>query len=47
MTTHREQVTKAEAVTVAAIETDVPALATARKMLERFHRMHAHAISSR
>jgi transposase len=39
MTTQREQLTKAEAVTVAAIETDVPALATARKMLDRFHRM--------
>jgi transposase len=39
MTTHREQLTKAEAVTVAAIETGVPALATAREVLDRFHRM--------
>jgi transposase len=39
MTTHREQLTKAEAVTVAAIETGVPALATARTVLDRFHRM--------
>ena len=35
MTTHREQLTKAEAVTVAAIETGVPELATARKVLDR------------
>jgi transposase len=39
MTTHREQLTKAEAVTVAAIETGVPELAIARKVLDRFHRM--------
>lgn len=39
MTTHREQLTKAEAVTMAAIETGVPELATARKVLDRFHRM--------
>ena len=39
MTTHREQLTKAEAVTVAAIEAGVPELATARKVLDRFHRM--------
>jgi transposase len=39
MTTHREQLTKAEAVTVAAIETGVPELATARTVLDRFHRM--------
>jgi transposase len=39
MTTHRERLTKAEAVTVAAIETNVPALATGRTMLDRFHRI--------
>ena len=39
MTTYREQLTKAEAVTVAAIEAGVPALATARTALDRFHRM--------
>jgi transposase len=39
MTTQREQLTKAEAVAMARIETGVPALATARALLERFHRM--------
>jgi transposase len=39
MTTQREQLTKAEAVTVAKIETNVPALAAARALLDRFHRM--------
>jgi transposase len=39
MATQREQLTKAEAVAVARIETGVPALATARALLERFHRM--------
>jgi transposase len=39
MTTRREHLSKADAVTVAAIETAVPALATARELLDRFHRM--------
>jgi hypothetical protein len=39
MTMRREQLTKAEAVTVAAVEAGVPALAAARKMLDRFHSM--------
>ena len=39
ITTHREQLTKAEAVTMAAIETGVPALATACTVLDHFHRM--------
>lgn len=39
MTTHREQLSQADAVTVAAIETGVPALAAARILLERFQQM--------
>jgi transposase len=39
MTMRREQLTKAEAVTVAGVEAGVPALAAARTMLDRFHRM--------
>jgi len=39
MTMRREQLTKAEAVTVVSVEAGVPALAAARKMLDRFHRM--------
>lgn len=39
MTMRREQLTKAEAVTVAGIETGVPALAAARALLDRFRRM--------
>jgi transposase len=39
MTTRREHLSKADAVTVAAIETAVPALATARDLLDRFHRL--------
>ncbi len=33
------QLAKTDAVTVAAIETEVPALAVARDLMERFHRM--------
>ena len=39
MTMRCEQLTKAEAVTVVGVEAGVPALAAARKMLHRFHRM--------
>jgi transposase len=39
MTTQREHLSKSDAVTVAAIETGVPALAAARDLMERFHRM--------
>jgi transposase len=39
MTAGRDQLSKAEAVTVASIETGVPALAVARKLVEHFHRM--------
>ncbi len=39
MTVGRDQLSKAEAATVASIETGVPALAAARKLVERFHRM--------
>lgn len=39
MTAQRVQLAKADAVTVAAIETGVPALAVARDLMERFHRM--------
>jgi transposase len=37
MTTQRRQLAKIDAVTVAAIETGVPALAIARDLMERFH----------
>lgn len=39
MTTRRDDLSKADAVTVAAIETGVPTLATARNLMEWFHRM--------
>jgi transposase len=39
LTTQRDHLLTADAVTVAAIETSVPALASARDLLERFHRM--------
>ena len=39
LTTRRDNLSKADAVMVAAIETGVPALATARDLMERFHRM--------
>ena len=39
MTTRRDDLSKADAVTVAAIETGVPTLATARDLMERFHRI--------
>ena len=39
MTMRREHLSKADALTVAVIETSVPALAAARSLLERFHRM--------
>jgi transposase len=39
MTMQRDQLSKADALTVAAIETGVPALAVARDLLHRFHRM--------
>jgi transposase len=39
MTMRREQLTTAEAVTVAGIETGVPAHAAARALLDRFHHM--------
>jgi transposase len=39
MTVGREQLSKADAITIATIETSVPALATARDLTDRFHRM--------
>ena len=39
MTIDREQLSKADAVTVAAIEAGVPPLAAARSLLERFQRL--------
>jgi transposase len=39
MTTRRDDLSKADAVTVAAIETGVPTLAAARDLMEQFHRM--------
>ena len=39
MTVGRDHLSKADAITVAAIEIGVPALATARDLLERFHGM--------
>jgi transposase len=39
LTTRRKHLSKADAVTVATIQTAMPALATARNLLDRFHRM--------
>ena len=39
VTTRRDDPSKADAVTGAAIETGVPTLASARDLMERFHRM--------
>ena len=39
MTTGRDTLSKAESVTVAAVEAGVPALIDARKLIERFHTM--------
>lgn len=39
MTMRRDHLSKADAITVAAVETGVPALAMARGLLERFHGM--------
>ena len=39
MTARRDDLSKADAVTVAAIERGVPTLAAARDLMERFHRM--------
>ena len=39
MTTRRDDLSKADAVTVAAIVMGVPTLAIARDLAERFHRM--------
>jgi len=39
LTTQREHLSKADAITVVAVEIAVPALAAARDLLERFHRM--------
>ena len=39
LTTRRDHLSKADAIMVAAIETGVPALGTARELMERFHRM--------
>jgi transposase len=39
MTMRRDHLSKADAITVAAVETGVPALITARDLLERFHCM--------
>ena len=39
MTIARDQLSKAESVTIAAIEAAAPALVEARRLLERFHTM--------
>jgi len=39
MTTRREHLSKTDALTVAAIEAAVPALATARDLMDRFHHL--------
>jgi transposase len=39
LTLSRDHLSKADAITVAAVERGVPALATARQLLERFHRL--------
>jgi hypothetical protein len=39
MTTSRDHLTKADTVTIAAIETEVPALDAARQLVGRFHTM--------
>jgi transposase len=39
MTMRRDHLSKADAITAAAVETGVPALAMARGLLERFHGM--------
>lgn len=39
MSTRRDDLSKADAITVAAIETGVPTLAAARDLMEQFHRM--------
>jgi transposase len=39
MTMRRDHLSKTDAVTVAAVETDVPALAAARQLMERFHQI--------
>lgn len=39
MTMRCDHLSKADAVTVAAVETGVPALAAARQLMERFHRI--------
>jgi transposase len=49
LTTQREHLSKSDAIMVATVEIGVPALATARDLLERFHRMlrarDAHALA--
>ncbi len=39
LTMRREQLSKADAITIAAVETGVPALAAARNLVERFHQI--------
>ena len=39
LTTRRDHLSKADAITVAAIESGVPALGMARDLADRFHRM--------
>ncbi len=39
LTLQRERLSQSDAITVAAVETGVPALVAARELLERFHRM--------
>ncbi len=39
MTTARDQLSKADTITIAAIEADVPALIEARNLIDRFQRM--------
>jgi transposase len=47
MTSDREQLSKADAVTVAAIEAGVPPLAAARNLLERFqHLLRSHDVAA-
>ena len=39
LTTRRDDLSKTDTVTVAAVETGVPTLATERDLMQRFHRM--------
>ena len=46
MTTRRDHLTKAETITVAAVETNVPSLAEARELIDGFHAIIRRKIES-